>query len=127
MWSGDAGPALLAWWVCEPAVLGLVGSFTLHESAHVLALRRVRTVTRVAIERTAWRTSVIPEGTMTGREAAGVAAAGPLACVLAGLLLWLPDLDRALAWWYLAHLVFLAPCFGDGRALFGALRRRAGE
>ncbi|WP_146252255.1 hypothetical protein [Streptomyces carminius] len=125
--SGDRVPAEMAWGVFEAAALGLVASFALHESAHVVALRRVRTVTRIALERTAWRTSVVPEGTMTARQTAGVALAGPLSCVAVGALLWLPDLDRSLAWWYLAHAAFLLPLFGDGRALRHALRTARGR
>ncbi|MGR8012315.1 hypothetical protein [Streptomyces hypolithicus] len=121
--SGDPVPASLAWvLLVKPAGLGLVASFALHESAHVLVLKRIRTVTHIAIERTAWRTSVIPEGTMTARQTAVVALAGPSACVGVGALLWLSGLDRYLAWWYLAHIVFLLPFFGDGRALWHSFR-----
>lgn len=121
--SGDPVPAEMAWLLlAKPAALGLVAPFALHESAHALVLKRIRTVTHIAIERTAWRTSVIPEGTMTARQTAAVALAGPAACVAVGALLWLPGLDRPLAWWYLAHIGFLLPFFGDGRALLRALR-----
>ncbi|WP_282697177.1 metalloprotease family protein [Streptomyces sp. CC208A] len=121
--SGDRVPAAMAWTLLtKPGVLGLVASFALHESAHVLVLRRTSTVTHITVERTAWRTSVIPHGTLTPRATALVALAGPTACAALGALLWLSALDRALAWWYLAHLVFLLPCFGDGRALWRAAR-----
>ncbi|MFG2194423.1 hypothetical protein [Streptomyces sp. NPDC048639] len=117
--SGDPVPASLAWvLLVKPAALGLVAPFALHESAHVLVLKRIRTVTHIAIERTALRTSVVPEGTMTARQTAVVALSGPFACVAVGALLWLSGLDRSLAWWYLAHIVFLLPFFGDGRALW---------
>ncbi|MFI7357542.1 hypothetical protein ACIBTP_26915 [Streptomyces avidinii] len=120
--SGDPVPVSLAWvLLVKPAALGLVAGFALHESAHVLVLKRIRTVTHIAIERTAWRTSVIPEGTMTARQTAVVALAGPSACVAVGGLLWLSGLDRSLAWWYLAHIMFLLPFFGDGRALWHSL------
>ncbi|MEU8625958.1 hypothetical protein [Streptomyces sp. NPDC048669] len=121
--SGDAVPATMAWvLLVKPAVLGLVVPFALHESAHVVLLRRIPTVTRIVLERTAWRTSVIPEGTMTGRQAVAVALAGPLSCVAVGAVLWLSGLDRSLAWWYLTHLAFLLPVFGDGRALWRGVR-----
>ena len=122
--SGDSVPALMAWvLLAKPAALGLVSSFALHESAHVLVLKRIRTVTHIAIERTGWRTSVIPEGTMNARQTAVVALAGPSACVAVGAVLWLSSLDRSLAWWYLAHIVFLLPFFGDGRAVWNSFRR----
>jgi hypothetical protein len=121
--SGDPVPAEMAWTVlAKPAALGLVVPFALHESAHALVLKRIRTVTHITIERTAWRTSVIPEGSMTARQTAVVALAGPSACVAVGALLWLPGLDRSLAWWYLAHIVFLLPFFGDGRVLWHSFR-----
>ncbi|GAA2633727.1 hypothetical protein [Streptomyces vastus] len=121
--SGDPVPAEMAWIVLvKPATLGLVAPFALHESAHALVLKRIRTVTHITIERTAWRTSVIPEGAMTARQTAVVALAGPSACIAVGALLWLPGLDRTLAWWYLAHIVFLLPFFGDGRALWHSFR-----
>ncbi|MEH0582450.1 MULTISPECIES: hypothetical protein [Streptomyces] len=120
--SGDPVPAEMAWLLlAKPAALGLVAPFALHESAHALVLKRIRTVTHIAIERTAWRTSVIPEGTMTARQTTVVALAGPAACVAVGAFLWLSGLDRPLAWWYLAHIGFLLPFFGDGRALLHAL------
>jgi len=128
--SGDRVPAEMMWGLFEPATLGLVASFVLHESAHVAVLKRVGTVTRIAPDRTAWRTSVTPEGALTARESAAVALAGPCSCVLVGAVLWLSGLDRFLAWWYLAHALFLLPCFGDGRALLHsarAARGRSGE
>lgn len=121
--SGDAVPATMAWvLLVKPAVLGLVVPFALHESAHVVLLKRIPTVTRIALERTAWRTSVIPEGEMTARQTGAVALAGPLACAAVGAVLWLSGLDRPLSWWYLAHLALLLPFFGDGRALWRSVR-----
>lgn len=120
--SGDPQPTLLAWGlVAEPAVLGLVAPFALHESAHVFVLKRIRTVTHITIERTAWRTSVIPHGAMTARQTAAVALAGPSACLAAGALLRFSGLAGSLSWWYLGHAVFLLPVFGDGRALWRSL------
>ena len=121
--TGDRVPAEMAWLLpAKPATLGLVAPFALHESAHVLVIKRISTVTHITIERTAWRTSMIPEGTMSPRQTCVVALAGPSVCVTVGVLLWLPDLDRSLAWWYIAHIVFLLPFFGDGRAIQNSLR-----
>lgn len=122
--SGDPVPASMAWTLtAKPAALGLVASFALHESAHVLVLKRIDTVTHITIERTAWRTSVIPHGTMTARQTALVALAGPSACAAAGTVLWLSGLDRSLSWWYLAHVALLLPLFGDGQALWRNIRK----
>ncbi|MCZ4122370.1 hypothetical protein [Streptomyces sp. H39-S7] len=121
--SGDRVLAGLTWALLfKPAALGLVASFALHESAHVIVLKRVRTVTHIAVERTMWRTSVIPEGNMTARQTRVVALAGPSACVIVGAFLLLSGLDRSLAWWHLAHIAFLLPVFGDGRALWRSFR-----
>ncbi|SCK06219.1 hypothetical protein [Streptomyces sp. WMMB 322] len=121
--SGDSVPATMAWvLLVKPAALGLVAAFALHESAHVVVLKRIGTVTHIAVERTVLRTSVVPEGTMTARQAAAVALSGPSACFAVGAVLWLSGLDRSLSWWYLAHIVFLLPFFGDGRALRQSLR-----
>ncbi|MER5934937.1 hypothetical protein [Streptomyces sp. NPDC002054] len=120
--SGDGVPAEMAWWLFKPAALGLAASFALHESAHAVFLKRIRTVTHIAVDRTLLRVSVVPQGTMTARQVAGVAVAGPLSCAVVGAVLWLSAADRALAWWYFAHLVFLLPFFGDGRVLRHALR-----
>lgn len=121
--SGDSVPADMAWMLLvKPAALGLVAAFALHEAAHVVVLKRIPTITHIVVERTALRTSVLPLGTMTGRQSATVALAGPCACFAVGAALWLSGLDRSLAWWYLAHIVFLLPFFGDGRALRQGLR-----
>lgn len=120
--SGDRVLLGMAWGFFKTGVLGLVGSFVLHESAHAALLRRIPTVTRIGVERTAWRTSVTAEGEMTARQLAAVAVAGPLTCVAVGTVLRSSGLDQALAWWYLAHAGFLLPFFGDGRVLRQALR-----
>jgi hypothetical protein len=115
--SGESTPAEIAWWLFKTSTLGLVGSFALHESAHVMVLKRIHTVTHIAIEQTMWRMSVLPIGTMTARQIVGVAIAGPFSCIIVGTVLWVSDLDRSLAWWHFAHGVFLLPFFGDGQSL----------
>jgi len=122
--SGEKVPAEMSWWFFKLAAIGLVGSFALHESAHVMVLRRIETVTHLAVDRTTWRLSIFPFGALSARQVVGVAVAGPLCCVLVGSVLWLSALDRTLAWWYLVHGVFLLPLFGDGRSLLSGLRGR---
>jgi hypothetical protein len=121
--SGDGVLLTLALAFTKTVALGLVGAFALHESAHVLLLRRIPAVRQIIVERTAWRLSVIPLGTLTPRQSAQVAVAGPSSCVLVGAALWLSRVDGWLAWWFLAHALFLLPVFGDGRALVGAVWR----
>lgn len=120
--TGDSGTVSVAWWLFRTTAVGLVGSFALHEAAHVLVLKRIDTVVRLAIERTAWRTSIVLSGVLTARQVVSVAIAGPGACVAVGLGLWVSDLGSSLTWWYLAHGMFLLPFFGDGRNLYRGLR-----
>lgn len=120
--TGGIAPAQAAWWFVRVAVLGLVGSFVLHETMHLVVLRRVVTVRTVIVAKDRWRVSLTPMGTMTPRQVAATALAGPLACVLLGLVL-LP-VDALVAVVHLAHALQLLPVFGDGRALVHAARGR---
>lgn len=122
--SGDRATVGLAWRFFTLGVVGLVGSFALHEVAHVMVLKRISTVTLLEIDRTAWRVSIVPHGALNARQVVVVALAGPAACVGLGAILLIVDLDRALAWWYLAHGLFLLPFFGDGRSLISGIRGR---
>lgn len=88
-------------------------------------LRRIPTVTHLVVERTAWRLSVVPLGSVTPREAGAVAIAGPGACLLVAPLWGMVLPGSGLAWWYAAHVVFLLPVFGDGRVLLASLRAGA--
>ncbi|MDF1704822.1 MAG: hypothetical protein P1U38_08605 [Aeromicrobium sp.] len=120
--SGDAIPAQMFARLTVVAVVGLLGSFVVHELAHLGALRRIRSVESVRLERTAWRLSLHAQGRMTPRQIAAVAVAGPGACTLVGLALAVLAPGSTLPWWYLAHLVALVPPLGDGRALVLAMR-----
>ena len=122
--SGDSVPAEMMWWFFKTAAFGLVGSFALHESAHMMVLKRIDTVTHLAIVRMLWRISVVPFGSLTARQVVTVAIAGPISCVAVGAALWTSDLDPSLAWWFLAHGILLLPLFGDGRSLCRGLRGR---
>jgi hypothetical protein len=115
--SGDTAQLPVAAWIFTAATAGLTTSFALHECLHAAALKRITTVTAVTLERTWGRISLVPHGSMTGWQAATVAASGPLGCILAGALLALHEATRTLSWWYLGHAVFLLPVFGDGIAL----------
>ncbi|GAA1747575.1 hypothetical protein [Aeromicrobium alkaliterrae] len=118
--SGDPALARIAGMLLLWGVAGLTASFVLHEAAHLLGLRRIPTVASVRLERTVWRLSLIPAGTLTSRQLVAVALAGPGSCVAVGLLLALAVPGLWLHPWYLAHAVFVLPCFGDGRAILRA-------
>lgn len=125
--SGDRVVLRAAWWWFQLAVPGVVGSVVVHEWGHVVALRRVSTVTHVRLERTAWRTSVIPVGVISGGAAAAVALAGPGVCVVLAALLLLLRPASPVGWCFAVHGAFLLPVFGDGRALARVMRSRLRE
>lgn len=132
LWSsrgGDPFVVELFWSLFLVAAIGLVGAFALHETAHVMALSRVATVTQIAMEHTWLRVSVAPVGVLTPGQTAGVALVGPLSCTAVGGVLLVLAPQSSLGWWFLAHAVFLLPVFGDGRALVRAARaaRAAGS
>jgi|GEM_PF-3274505 len=104
-------------------VLGLWGSFAIHELGHALVLGRASGVSAITVERGLLRLSVTPHGSILGRDACLAAAVGPGCCVAIGLLLWACAPDSMLHVWYLAHAVFLTPLFNDGRALIRSSRR----
>lgn len=112
----DAVVALVAHYV-----LGLCGSFALHELGHLFALSRAEGVTAITVERTLWRLSVSAHGRIRGRDALLAALAGPGACVAAGAALLLLAPHSHLHLWYLAHAVFLVPVFGDGRTVLAVI------
>lgn len=104
-------------------VVGLIGSFALHEATHSLALTLFAPgIQTIEIVATAWRFSLTPVGTMTGRQVMAVALAGPLSGVAAGMLLFTMAPASPLGLWYLGHALFLLPIFGDGRAVLSGLR-----
>lgn len=120
--SGDPVPAQMFARLVGVTVVGLVGSFALHELAHLAALRRIPSVHGVRLERTGWRLSLHPQGRMSPRQVVGVAVAGPAACLLVGLTWWAVAPTSTLRWWYLAHVLALTPLMGDGRAVMTAIR-----
>lgn len=123
--SGDPSLVDVAAGFGRTVLVGLVGSFALHESAHVVLLRRIPGITHITLERTAWRFSVAPVGTLSARQVGLVAVAGPGACLLAAPVWWVAAPGSGLAWWYAAHAVFLLPLFGDGRMLLASVRAGA--
>ncbi|WP_422933942.1 hypothetical protein [Sinomonas sp. P47F7] len=120
---GAWGVVPLAWGALLHASVGLLGSYVAHECGHFAALSLCRGVTTVKVEATLLRTSLKPEGEITARESLVLALAGPLGCLILGAAAWAAVPQSGVAWWYLAHLALLAPCFGDGRAVVAAVRR----
>lgn len=105
-------------------VVGLCGSFALHELGHLAVLSRATGVTAVTLERSLWRTSISPHGRVRDRDAVLAAVAGPGVCMVAGAALWVFAPGLQLHGWHLAHAVFLLPIFNDGRTLWSVSRSR---
>lgn len=120
---GAWGTLQLALPVMLHASAGMLGSYVVHECGHFAALRRCRGITAVSVETRALRLSLKPRGAIAPAEALAVALAGPLACFVTGAVLWAAVPQLGVAWWYLAHLILLAPWCGDGQAAVTALRR----
>ncbi|WP_139738195.1 hypothetical protein [Actinomyces wuliandei] len=115
------------------AVVGLAGSYGLHEAGHLLAARRWYPAgTQAAWQLTVLRVSLLTRGVPPARGARVlVAAAGPLPCVALGAVM---AVVRAPTWlwaWYACHGLFLLPVFSDGivvwRYLWESCVRRSGE
>ncbi|WP_353355015.1 hypothetical protein [Intrasporangium sp. DVR] len=123
--SGDGSLVDVAAAFGRTVVVGLVGSFAVHEVAHVVLLRRIPGITHITLERTSFRFSVVPVGTLTARQVGLVAVAGPGACLLTVPAWWVALPGSGLAWWYAAHVVFLVPVFADGRLLLASVRSGA--
>ncbi|WP_411374138.1 hypothetical protein ACLH0K_13875 [Arthrobacter sp. MPF02] len=103
------------------SVVGLGGSYFLHEAAHLVLLSKYPTIEKVEVTASWARFSVHPSGSVTPLQAIGVGLSGPVACCIVGAVLW--QVGSPLAAWYLGHLVFLLPVFGDGKAVLMSLRR----
>ena len=120
--TGDPMPARAAWRLETIAAVGLAGGFAVHEVAHVAVLRRCAGVSHLVVSSTWWRFSLEPRGSITAAQVVGVALAGPGAAAAVGLVLWAALPGAGLHGWFLVHLVFLLPVFGDGRSLVLGVR-----
>jgi hypothetical protein len=103
------------------AIAGLGGSYFLHECAHIFLLANYPSIKCVDVATSWTRFSLHPQGTLTPLQMTAVGAVGPLGCVAVGAVLWLTN--SSLAYWYLGHIIFLLPIFGDGRAIIFSLAK----
>lgn len=118
--TGDIGlvraSTMASWLLAGGALL----PFICHEWAHAVVALRDAGVHGLRIECTLWRISIYPLGSMTRLHAILTALSGPLFCASIGVLLWLAG-HSLVAFSFTAHLIFLLPCFGDGRAVITAI------
>ncbi|MFS0912157.1 hypothetical protein AB3M89_10225 [Microbacterium sp. 179-I 3D2 NHS] len=103
-------------------VVGVWAGYAVHELGHAAALSRSPGVTALTLERSLLRVSVVPHGSLSGREAFIGAVSGPLSCVAIGAVLWMLVPQVHLHGWYLMHAIFLTPVFADGRVALRSLR-----
>ena len=75
----------------------------------------------IKIEYTVFRFSIIALTEMSGISEILVALVGPVGVFMIGLLLWISNITfyginlNFLTYFYLFHLIFLLPVFGDGK------------
>lgn len=116
--------------VVAQSVLGyvagaIIGSFVIHEIAHIVAAASGRGRARFTVQITMLRCSVVPQHAMTRRRTVGAALAGPATSAAAGIVLALCSAPVHWVAVFLGHAIFLLPWFGDGRSVLAALDRRA--
>ena len=99
--------------------LGLILPYTLHEYFHAKLLEYFKV--DIKIEYTVFRFSIIALTEMSGISEILVALVGPVGVFMIGLLLWISNITfyginlNFLTYFYLFHLIFLLPVFGDGK------------
>lgn len=114
---------LLAALIAAHGIIGLFGSYLVHEFGHTIALKLTPGIQAIRIERTFLRFSMRPIGTLTGWHIARTACAGPLSAVTIGCGIAFIFPQLGLQYWYFFHALSLLPPFGDGNSLlFGLLR-----
>lgn len=121
--TGQPMIGLAALFLFAHDLLGLWGSFAIHELGHAVVLMNAHGVSAVTLERSLLRLSITPHGSIRGRDAFLAAAFGPACCIAIGVGLWLAVPHLFLHVWYLGHAIFLLPVFGDGRTLAASARR----
>ncbi|WP_216387108.1 hypothetical protein [Arcanobacterium phocae] len=104
-------------------VCGIVLGFLVHEIAHVVFIcLTMNELMRIELEFNLFRFSVRGIGSSTGRGIFATALSGPIVAVVFGFILSIVFPDSGLLGWYVLHLLFLLPIFGDGRALVFGVR-----
>lgn len=103
-------------------LVGCLASYWVHEAAHAYVMRLFKSIEDVYLTAGAFRLSLTPTGSLLGWQVAVIALAGPCAAAAVGGVLKLILDDSALYLWYLLHLLFLLPMFGDGKSLIIGLR-----
>lgn len=101
----------------------LLAGFVIHELGHAVTARICPGVVDLHVSVNIFRFSLSPVGTLFGWQVALISLVGPFSSCLAGALLLLTAPGLSVHYWFLLHLVFLAPAFGDGRSLIVGLRK----
>lgn len=96
--------------------IGLVISYLLHEYSHIIVFKIINKTGEMTIEKNWHRISIVPSYKVSGKNLIFVAISGPLICGFIGfLLLFSPYLIiQIVGGFFLVHLLFVLPPFGDG-------------
>lgn len=122
--SGEPGFFMLSGTLALHVVVGAAGSYVVHEVGHVIAMGLFcPQVHSIEIRSDFLRFSIVPHGSISRAGSILVALSGPGLCGLLGLLT-LQVTGSSVGWWYVAHLVFLVPPFGDGMSILRVSTRR---
>lgn len=92
--------------------------FWVHEMGHLVALYVCRASSEISVVVSPLRVSLVELSPGNRRVQKLVAVAGPLSAALLSIPAFMAG-DCVLAAAYGCHLLFLLPCFGDGRVLWG--------
>lgn len=121
--TGDTGLPSVAGGATLFIIVAIVLPFAIHEFGHGVAIKYVRGVEYIELSRTLFRTSVTVHGAISPNMAMLISLMGPLPCALIGAVLWSIGYP-VVAVFYLGHLLFLIPPFGDGQQLLRGLLSR---
>ncbi len=103
-------------------IVMISSSVIMHECGHAFVLSRCHGITSLQIEPKILRFPITPIGVISRSEAITVALSGPVLSSIFGCLIYGLTHRLSLGVIFAAHLVFLFPCFGDGRSIVTALR-----
>ena len=122
--SGNSGFFVLSSTLTLHVVAGAAGSYVVHEVGHVVCMGLLcRGVRSIDVRSDFLRFSITPQGVISRTESILVALSGPGLCGLLGVVV-LQVSGSSIAWWYILHVLFLIPPFGDGMSILRACTMR---
>lgn len=105
-------------------LLGLLGSFVLHEYVHILCMKIFYKKNSVKIVSGFTSISIIPCFKIYGKNLLIISMTAPLVCFIVGLVLYCwkqsPEM-KYISYFYMFHIINLIPPMGDGMMIMKAL------